>query len=441
MRPGIRQTITEIISISFIRGSSIYLIGSLISAAIPMVLLPVLTRYLTPTDYGIVGTSVVLIQVFTLFLGLNTSGLIGRSHFDDDFQKRQKLVSTNILLACILSLFLILILVPAGTLVEDMTKFPASWVSVLVFISLGIVIQTIYLSLVQARQEPKRYIKIQIFSTLINLSLSLFLVVSLGMNWQGRMLAVLLSGVVIAIVCLYGLANRLRLLQLAFDKESLNALLSFGVPLIPHFIGGWVMTMVPRLFLNNMATVADTGLFSVGYNIASPVAMVVGAANQAYWPVLFGKLSDPGFDRLKMAQILLFGAALLPVIAVLYGISAYGFVPLIVGPRFYDAAGYVFWLALAFAVQGIYFIFGNFVVYSKRTSLISWRADFLGGISILILCPLLIHVSGPIGAAQATMIAFTISTIGCITASRKALPMPWKKAVYSLVNNRILSMK
>ena len=47
-------------------------------------------------------------------------------------------------------------------------------------------------------------------------------------------------------------------------------------------------------------------------------------------------------------------------------------------------------------MQGVYFIFGNFVIYSKKTSLMTWRADFLGGIATIILCPLIIKLNGPI---------------------------------------------
>lgn len=418
----------------FIRSSFVYLMGSVINSILPMLLLPVLTRYLTPTDYGIVATSTVLVQIFTVILGLNAFGLISRSHFDNDPHAQQRLVSTSILLAVILSGALWLLILPSSDLLENATKFPAAWTSVLILIALTSTIQTTYLGLVQARGEPRRYVWLQIISTTLNLLLSVFLVVAFGMDWRGRMLALIIAGVVMALISLYGLASRLDLLRFSFDKNSLRALLSFGLPLIPHFIGGWVMTMVARLYLNHLATVADTGLYSVAFNIASPIALLVGAANQAYVPALFSKLSDPAaLNKLRLARILLLGAAALPVLAVLYGMAAYWFLPVLVGPKFHGATAYIFWLGLGFAIQGIYFIFGNFVVFSKRTSLMSWRADFLGGIAMIIACPVLIYLNGPIGAAQATALAFSVSCVGCFIASRMAYPMPWKEAVLSLV--------
>jgi O-antigen/teichoic acid export membrane protein len=433
MLERIRGSVRRFISTSFVKSSFVYLSGGVINAVLPVFLLPVLTRYLTPTDYGIVATSTVVVQILTVILGINAYGLIARYHFDNDLEAHRRLISTSILLACVLSVFFTLLFIPGGSVLETVSKFPASWAFVLVIIAFNTVVQNTYLSLVQARGEPRRYVRIQIVSTVLNLGLSLLLVVGMGMDWRGRMLAIVLGGAVIALVGFHGLGSRLHLLRPSFDRSSLRSLLSFGVPLIPHFIGGWVMTMVARLYLNHMASVADTGLFSVGFNVASPIALVVGAGNQAYWPTLFGKLSTGGIDKLRLCRILLLAAGCLPILAVLYGLAARWFLPLIVGPRFYEARNYILWLALAFAMQGVYFIFGNFVVYSKRTSLMAWRADFLGGLASLGLCPLLIHLNGPIGGAQSMFIAFTISMIGCFTASRKAYSMPWTKAALSLI--------
>ena len=124
----------------------------------------------------------------------------------------------------------------------------------------------------------------------------------------------------------------------------------------------------------------------------------------------------------------------MPAMAVLYAVGARWILPWIVGPSFLRVADYLVWLALAFAIQGVYFVFANFVVFSKKTSLMSWRADFAGGLSVLIGCPILIRLNGPIGAAQATLLGFSVSCLGAFLASRKAFPMPWAASIRSIFN-------
>jgi O-antigen/teichoic acid export membrane protein len=400
-------------------------------------LLPVLTRYLTPTDYGLVATSVVLVQVAVTVIGLNTSGLIIQSQFTDDFETRKSLLSTNVLVASMLAVALVIVTTASGGLVERFTEFPANWTPLLIAVAFGLVVQQFYLAILQSRNEAKSFVGIQILGNFLNLSMAVALVVGVGMDWRGRIVATVFAGGVVAAICLHGLIVRLGLLRGVLDAAALKSILHFGVPLIPHVAGGFAMTMGPRLYLNNMAAVADTGLFGVAYNLASPIALVVGAANQAYLPALFSKLAGvQTAARVRLARILVIGAITMPVLAVVYAMGARWILPWMVGPRFLGVADYMVWLALAFAMQGVYFVFANFVVFSRKTPLLSWRGDFAGGLAVLVGCPVLINLNGPVGAAQATLLGFSVSCLGAFIASRKAFPMPWAEALRSLLKNR-----
>ena len=78
------KPIAALVDSSFFKGSFIYLLGSVLNSILPLLVLPVLTRYLTPADFGFVATATVLTQILSVFIGLNAYGLVARSHFDDD---------------------------------------------------------------------------------------------------------------------------------------------------------------------------------------------------------------------------------------------------------------------------------------------------------------------------------------------------------------------
>src|SRR5260370_28801949 len=199
----------------FWKGSLVYLCGNLGNAALRVVLMAVLTRSLSPTDYGIVGTSVVLVQFLSVAMSLNSSGLIVTSQFEEKRENQRKLVSTNLLLAFAFATLLGLWALGAGNLVERATEFPSAWSPAGVLLALTSVIHATYLGLLQARNEPTRYVSLQVLSTGLNLGLSLTLVAALGMNWQGRILAMLVAGVVIAGLCLPGLLFRPKRVELS----------------------------------------------------------------------------------------------------------------------------------------------------------------------------------------------------------------------------------
>ena len=56
-----------------------YTMGGALSSAVPFFLLPVLTRYLTPEDYGFVATFQAILVVTMPFVGVNLDGAIARS--------------------------------------------------------------------------------------------------------------------------------------------------------------------------------------------------------------------------------------------------------------------------------------------------------------------------------------------------------------------------
>ena len=417
---------------SFFKGSFVYLLGSILNSLLPLALMPVLTRHLSPADFGFVATAAVLTQILSVFIGLNAYGLVARCYFDDDPGNLRNLLSTGMGISAIATAVVLLFVIFLGAPLARLTEFPAAWLPWVVFIALSTVVQNNYLALVQMRSEPLRYISIQTICAVLNLGLSVLLVVQFHMDWRGRMWALIAANAVIALICVHGLVFRMGLLRPRFLRSSYRQIMAFGLPLIPHAIGGWVMTMAARLYLNNLASVSDTGLYSVAFNLTSPLALLLGAANNAYLPTLYQHLSNKdGCDKLRLCRILLAVILSLPILAFLCAVAVRWVLPLIVGPRFYGAADFVMWMALTYALQGIYFIFGNFVVYSKKTSYMTWRADFLGGLVMLITCPLLIRLNGPLGAAQAVCLAFAASTLGCITASQKSCPMPWGRALRS----------
>ena len=437
-RPARRPShLKRLQSVGFLKTSGVYFAGSVVNGFAFLAFVPVFTRYLSPADYGIVATATVLTSFCVVLQGFNAFGLIARTYFDHDPHQLVRLVSTACWTALAMSLLVFLVLAWGGSWVARWTDFPANWLPVIVALGFLTVVQTNYQSLLQARKEPWRYVLNQTTGTVLAIGLSLWLVVGLGWNWQGRLLGMLLGAAAIGAICFFGLGIRLKLLRFTWSSAAMGQLLRFGIPLIPHVLGGWVMTMSARLYLNNMASIADTGLFSLAFNLAAPLTMMVGALNNTYYPWLFGKLSDPSsMDAVRLCRGLLIAAGLLLTSGVIFGLLAVQALPYIAGPEFQSAGPYVFWLCLTAAVSGVYFIFGNFVVYSKKTWLMTWRADFLGGLALLVLCPLLILWIGPVGAAVASFLGYVVTTAGCIIAARKAHPMPWGEALLSLIGRK-----
>src|SRR5665648_509182 len=78
------NSIRRLLASSLIKTSFIYTLTKAINASIPFLLMPVLTRYLNPEDYGVVAMFGVLLSFLVPFTGLNSHGAIARKYYDRD---------------------------------------------------------------------------------------------------------------------------------------------------------------------------------------------------------------------------------------------------------------------------------------------------------------------------------------------------------------------
>jgi len=212
----------------FVRQSFVYLSGNVANAVLPLLMMPILTRYLYPEDYGIVGTATILVQFLTVAIGLNASGLIVGSEFRGGSDAQRRLVSTNMLVSAGIAIGLAAITLLGGNVVEQLTKFPGRWAPAVVFLAAAGVVQATYMALLQARNKATTFVTLQVLATVSNLGFSVLLVIG-GMGWRGRILGMVLSVGLVAAISLHGLVRRLKVVGPVLDPASVRTMMAFGV--------------------------------------------------------------------------------------------------------------------------------------------------------------------------------------------------------------------
>jgi len=409
---------------SLARSSGTYALANLINSAIPFLLLPVLTRYLTPFDYGIVAMFQVLLGILGSFTGLSVHGAVARHYYE-----RENLDFPNYVGNCFLILggsasLVALVVWALARPISRLSEFPATWLWAVVLVCVGQFVVLVFLAICQVRVKPFAYGRFQISLTLVNVILSLVFVVLLGMGWQGRVLGQVLAYAGFATLAFWVLRKD-GWVRLTFRKEYFRSALHFGVPLIPHAFGMWAITMTDRVLITRMVSVSDTGVYVVGAQIGMIIGVCQDAFNRAWVPWLYEKLKreDPVWNA-KIVKITYCYDVIIVVVALLLAWIAPWFLKFYVGKSFVGAGKYVFWIALGYAFNGMYKMLSGYIFYEKKTALLS-IVTFITAITNLIVSYVLIKENGPIGAAQGTMIAFAISFVLTWFLANKVLKMPW----------------
>ena len=383
-----------------------------------------MTRYLSPTDYGIVAIFNVLLAVMVVFVGLNMHGVVNVNFFKLNKDELKEYIG-NVFSILFSSFILVFILVYIlKSYFSFLPKFPENLIPYIVVVALFQSIFAITLGLWQVEQQSLPYGLFQISRTILNTSLSIIFVVLLCWGWQGRILGIIITSVIFGLLGIFVIYKR-EYIKFIFNKKYIKDALFFGIPLIPHALGGWIMTGIDRIFINSMIGVDATGIYTVGYQVGMIIGLLAHSFNLAWSPVLFEKLKENNYStKVKIVKFTyLYNVCIILAALALSFIAPY-FLKFFVSKNFYFAYKYVLWIALGYAFQGMYFMVVNYIFYVKKTYILAWVTFSSAGINI-VLNYFFIKANGAIGAAQATTITFFISFILTWILSGRVYKMPW----------------
>lgn len=410
-------------------GAATYLLANIVNAAIPFALLPVLTRHLSTPEYGQVAMYQVLLTALGGLLGLSVHGAAGVKYYDDDITHVE--LGTFIgacfqILLASTAVVLVIALAFGGPLAQWLGLRPA-WIAWGVLVSAAGFIQQMRLGQWQVRGQAVRYGVFQVLLTIANAGLSLWLVVGLAQGAQGRIDAQNWVMVLFATIALAGLW-RDRLVVWAWRPDHWREALRFGVPLLPHVVGLFLLGTVDRMVINQQLGLAQAGVYMVGVQLTLAMPIVFSAINNAYVPWLYERLKRNDAEEKRQIVRLTYTYFVIVLAA-----SALAFllgpwlVTLIAGERYVEAGNVVGWLALGQAFGGMYLMVTNYIFFSKRTGLLS-VTTIASGLLNLVLIVMLVRVMGIQGAAIAFALAMGIRFFLVWAVAQRRHPMPWFKS-------------
>ena len=293
-----------------------------------------------------------------------------------------------------------------GGPLADITQVSSPWLLLVVPLVLSRTVAACFLALLRVREEAVRFGVAQNLHSLAALSLSVILVVGVGLTWRGQIAADVIAWLAFAVVSILLMA-RWGWISISFDRlPYARHLAAFGIPLIPHVLGAALIVQTDRLLLTNMVGVDQTGLYVVAFHLTMVIELVAVSFNNAYTPWLFERLANVNNAiRHQLVRYTYLQFGLMAAFAVLVAVVMPRIVTVLLGPAFEASGQFVGWLALGFLFSGMYYMVTNYIFFAQRTA-------WLAAVTILVaivnvpITYILIAQNGAVGAAQASAIAF-----------------------------------
>jgi O-antigen/teichoic acid export membrane protein len=411
--------------------ASIYTISNVINRAIPFLLLPVLTRYLEPSEYGVF----VMVQVVGNFLipiiGINSQAAVQRVFFLLDKSELKKYLSNTLIISSFVLLLLIIIYIVLGNTVARWLFIPPFWLLMSVILTAGEVIKNLFLSLMQAERRAKKYAFFNITQTVVRFILTIIPVILFKDKLNALLWGYFISLMIFSVFSLFYFIKE-DLIVINFNLSHAKSFLKYGIPLIPHSIGSWFMGMADRIIIGNKLTLADVGLYNIGFSFGTGVGLLQDAFNRAWVPYLYDGLTKKDeTTKIELTSfIILYSIAIFILAAIIAAATPIFF--LFLGPKYQYASTFVVWISFAYAFNGIYKMFTNFIFFSEKTYFLSFITLF-SGLLELFLVFYLIDIFGLIGAAYAFLITQIVLMIITFYYSNKLYPLPIKDAYFKIL--------
>ncbi|MEZ8887941.1 lipopolysaccharide biosynthesis protein [Vibrio sp. 10N.247.311.14] len=409
-----------------LKTSGIYIISTAVSGITPILLIPILTSYLSPTEYGNLSMFTILSAAMTSVMGFGTVGAANRKYFDNksDFEIIKSYNS-----ACFtILLYSILMIIPVVVYIYNVgyvyLDIPPEWALYCFLIGIFTFVVNFRLGQWQIRGIAWKYACVQVGQSLLVFIITFLLIKQGEYREEVRVYAGVITSIIVGTIAIFLLAKE-RLLSCKANKEQILEALSFGLPLLPHILGGLVINTFDRYYIGLYLGKESLGYYSLGISIALIMSMFFHSINKAYSPWVFKKLSmdnqDSNVQVVKNCyQLFIF---LIFISLMIYLLGPWVF-KLIIDDKFNQSIPIVIILMISQVFLGAYLVVTNIVFYSKRTKYIAISTLTCGIVNVALLL-ILTPIFNLQGAAYSSLLSNMFLFILTWYIAIKVHRLPW----------------
>ena len=271
----------SILKSSLFKNTAIYTITDGISKGLAFLTLPLISHYLIPEELGIAANFDVLQNILMLLAGQAVINSMPYFFYGKTKEEKSNIVSSLFFIVIVSNILFSFLILLFTAILED-------------YLHIGILLQILTivsvvahliscLNLVLYRLEDKPYIfaKLQIAQTVLYLTALVIFVVVLRMSALGKILSVIVSFSLMAIVHIVLLIKR-DYLKLSINIRQIKILLRFGLPLLPHSLSFWFKSGFDKVIITAYCGLSTNGLYSMAMSFGALYTIFNTAFSNSY---------------------------------------------------------------------------------------------------------------------------------------------------------------
>jgi O-antigen/teichoic acid export membrane protein len=421
-----------------------YTAASVVSKLIAVALLPLYTRYLTPTDYGAAEVMFASVVAASIVIRFGVIEAVLRFYYKDD-EDPARVVGTSFAALFWFATIAALIALPfAGPIAEALLDGPASELSSEAATELGriaigglwvLTMMEFLLTLFRLEERARAYFVTTILNVLAAIGLTVVLVVGEGEGARGLLIGSYASGA--AFVLALVVVQRRRL-SLWIDRELLRRLMRFGLPTMPAELSLYLLNFVDRIIIVRSVGLAEAGLYSLAVKFAQAVNVLVRGFQLAWPPLAYSIRDDDEARRTYAAVVTYFVTGCAFVVTGMWLLSRW-IVRALADPRFFDSYEAVGLIATGVTLYALYMVLVVILGRTGRTEF-NFPATIGALVANVALNLILVPSMGIVGAGLALVASYIVVVALMYVFTQRLFPVPyeWSRLVKVVLVSAIL---
>ena len=393
-----------------------YTVGNILIKGITFITLPIFSRLLTTSQFGIYTTYMAYENTLAIILGLGMYASIKNAKID--YPDRVNQYTSTLLWLTVIPLCVCFILIIAfPQWLSQLLDLSQGLLLLLVFQSYGTAMLSVSNSRLALDYNYGKYMGFAAFNTIMNIGLSILLILTFFNNQReyGRILG---SAIPLVIIGLFVFITNQRAGKFSFDKKMAKYAFSVGFPLIWHYLSQQIQNQFDRIAITNIVGSSFTGIYSFAFSIAT-ILNVIFYSTENVWSVwMFGKMAEGDYKKIR--DVSKKYMLLISTIAILMLVGSREVI-MIMGDKSYWEGQVIFIpLLISIYLLYLYTIPVGIEYYYKQTKYIALMTAIAAAINVS-LNYALIPRYGYIAAAYTTMLSHAVQFIAHWFISKRIL--------------------
>lgn len=283
---------------TLIKTSVLTAISTIIKVISGFVINKVIALYVGPSGLAVVGQLQNFMSIITTFSnGAITNGIVKYVAEYQTIEQKQKIFSSSIIISLVCSLIISIVLFGFSEYLSELILKDVQYSSVFVVFGLTVflfALNTVFMSILNGQKEIKKYVLVNITSSIFSLFFTSLLIIELGLI--GALYALVVNQSVIFFVTLAFTVKsnwfKLKYFRQGVDKESFVKLSKYSLMAITSALTVPISHLIMRNYIGKNLSWDEAGYWQGIWYISAMYLMIVTTSLSVYYLPKLSEIRD-----------------------------------------------------------------------------------------------------------------------------------------------------